>query len=130
MTRDSSPSDYDAVLRQAVRSQLVVVAMYVTAVSYQGSVAIPEETVEFVQALVERGIPHVVVSFGNPYLLADFPDVQAYMLAWSGTEVSQRAAYQALFGQFPIKGRTPTRIPPSYAIGDGIQLDARAARGR
>jgi beta-N-acetylhexosaminidase len=129
--RDTDVAAYEAILRQASRSQLVVVSLYVTAVSYSGSVALPEETAEFIQELAQRGIPHIVVSFGNPYLLAEFPDARAYMLAWSSSEVSQRAAADALFGRFEIQGRTPTRLPPFFEIGDGIRLPERGvARAR
>jgi hypothetical protein len=67
----------------------------------------------------------VVVSFGNPYLVTTFPDVRAYMLAWSGSEASQRAAAGALFGEFDIEGRIPTRIPPLYEIGDGLTIPSK-----
>jgi hypothetical protein len=127
--RDTGAPVYEGLLRQAQRSQLVVVSLYVTAVSYSGSVALPEEVQDFIQELAHRGIPHVVVSFGNPYLLADFPDARAYMLAWSGSQASQRAAAGALFGEFDITGRTPTRLPPFFEIGDGIQLHRKGAGG-
>ncbi len=123
--RDASAALYDGLVRQARRSALVVVGIYVTAVSYSGSVAVPEELVGFIEELGEAGVPHVVVSFGNPYLLADFPDVRSYMLAWSGSEASQRAAASALFGDFPITGRSPTGAPPLFQIGDGIRIPAR-----
>ena len=97
--------------------------------SYSGSVAIPEELIEFIEQLRRIGVPHAVVSFGNPYLISDFPDVQAYMLAWNGSEASQRAAAGALVGDTQIGGHIPTRIPPLFEIGDGLmvprkQLDA------
>ncbi len=123
--RDSPAEVYEALLQRARRSNLVVVSLFVTIVSYSGNVAIPEETSEFIQALAEEGIPHVVMSFGNPYLLAEFPDAQAYLLAWSGAEVSQRAAARALFGEIEIQGRTPTGIPPFFEIGDGIHVPIR-----
>jgi microcystin degradation protein MlrC len=72
-------------------------------------------------------VPHTVVSFGNPYLITDFPDVQSYLLAWSGSEASQRAAAAAMLGRTPIEGRTPTKIPPLYEIGDGLQIPRRGA---
>jgi beta-N-acetylhexosaminidase len=109
-------------LDRARSSNLVVVSLYVTTVSYSGSVAIPEEVAEFIQGLAQEDIPHVVVSFGNPYLLGEFPDAQSYLLAWSGAGVSQRAAARALFGDIEIGGRTPTRIPPFFEIGDGINV--------
>jgi len=123
--RDTPEEVYEGLRRRARTSNLVVVSLHVTAVSYSGNVAVPEEVAEFIQDLAQARIPHVVISFGNPYLVRDFPDVQAYMLAWSGTEVSQKAAVQALFGAIPIQGRTPTGIPPFFEIGQGIQLPVR-----
>ena len=126
--RDTTAEEYARLLAEARGRDLVVVSLHVVAVSYAGSVAVPDEFVEFVQALVREGISHVVVSFGNPYLLREFPGVRAYLLAWSGSEWSQAAAAASLFGEVPILGRTPTRIPPHAAIGDGIPLGAAAAR--
>jgi beta-N-acetylhexosaminidase len=131
VTRTTSSSEYEALLRRARSSDLVVVSLHVTAVAFAGSVAVPEEMGRFIQDLARHRVPHVVVSFGNPYLLEEFPDAQAYLLAWSGSEVSQRAAAGALFGDVPIAGRTPTRIPPFFDIGAGITLGTPAvAAGR
>jgi beta-N-acetylhexosaminidase len=128
--RDASAAVYEGLLRQARNSALVVVSTYVTAVSYAGSVALPEDISDFVERLSGLGVPHIVVSFGNPYLITDFPDVQAYLLAWSGSASSQRAAADALFGDFAISGRTPTRIPGFAEIGDGILLPGKAGDDR
>ncbi len=126
LDRDSSDDRYEDLWRRVSDHALVVVSTYVTAVSYQGSVAVPEELSAFIQRLGEAGVPHVVVSFGNPYLIRDFPSAQSYVLAWSGSEVSQRAAGRALFGAFEISGRVPTRIPPMFEIGEGITIPARS----
>jgi beta-N-acetylhexosaminidase len=120
--RDTPPAVYEGLLRQARDSPLVVVSTYVTAVSYSGSVALAQEAGAFIRSLQEAGIPHVVVSFGNPYLIADFPRVQAYVLAWSGSTASQLAAASALLGDFEVSGRTPTRVPGFAEIGDGIRI--------
>jgi hypothetical protein len=77
---------------------------------------------EFVQELGKIGVPHVVVSFGNPYLISSFPETQAYMLAWNGSEASERAAARAMLGAFAIEGRVPTGIPPLFEIGDGLRV--------
>lgn len=125
VTRDSDPRVYDALLTEARNANLVVVSTYVTVVSSGGNVALPEETSGFIEALAAAGTPHIVIAFGNPYLLREFENAQAYMVAWSGSEASQRAAASALFGEFAITGRSPTRIPPYFQIGDGIMLPAR-----
>jgi len=122
----NTPVELYGALRQRARaSDLVVVSLYVSVVTSSGSVAIPEETAEFIRDLAESDVPHVVVSFGNPYLFSEFPDTRAYLLAWSGAEVTQKAVARALFGEIPIQGRTPTRIPPFFVIGDGIQVPRR-----
>lgn len=117
--------EYERLLARASRSDLVIVSAYVAAARTDGRPNLPEPLSDFVEALAERRVPHIVISFGNPYLLADVPEAQAYMLAWSASEVSQIAAARALFGEIPIRGRTPTGLPPFFDIGDGIQLPVR-----
>ena len=129
---DANEEDYGEIIRRTRNQQLIIVSTYVTGVSYSGSVAVPDELVDFIESLRLRGTPHVVVSFGNPYLITGFPDVQAYLLAWNGSEASQRAAARALVGQIAIAGRVPTEIPPLFQIGDGLRVPMkdRAAGGR
>lgn len=116
---DSDEDSYAELLRRARDQQLVIVSTYS---GYSGAVSIPEELIDFIKDLGRVGVPHAVVSFGNPYLIADIPDAQAYMLAWNGSEVSQRAAASALVGEFGISGRVPTRIPPLFEIGGGLTI--------
>ena len=118
-------SEYDRLLARASRSDLVIVSAYVAAARTDGRPNLPEPLSDFVETLAERRVPHIVISFGNPYLLSDVPEAQAYMLAWSASEVSQIAAARALFGEIPIRGRTPTGLPSFFDIGDGIQLPVR-----
>ena len=124
---DSGVADgeYERLLAGASRSDLVIVSAYVSAARTDGRPNLPEALSDFVEALAERRVPHIVISFGNPYLLSDVPEAQAYMLAWSGSEVSQIAAARALFGEIPVRGRTPTGLPSFFDIGDGIQLPVR-----
>lgn len=126
---DTSDDRYRELRRVAREQAFVVVGTYVTSVNVSGSFTLPEELVEFVRYLGQIGVPHTVVSFGNPYLVADFPDVRSYLLAWSGSEASQRAAAAAMLGQAPIAGRIPTRIPPFFEIGDGLQIPKIGSAG-
>lgn len=123
---DSDQALYEALDRRARDQAFVVVSTYVTSVNVSGTFTLPEELVDFIRGLKERGVPHTVVSFGNPYLIADFPDVQSYMLAWNGSESSQRAAARALLGQAHVTGRMPTRVPPLFEIGDGLSIPLRS----
>jgi beta-N-acetylhexosaminidase len=123
---DTEQSIYQGLTRRAREQGMVVVSTYVTSVNVSGSFMLPEDLVDFITELGRIGVPHTVVSFGNPYLITDFPDVQSYLLAWSGSEASQRAAGRALLGQIQIAGRIPTRIPPMFEIGDGLSIPSKA----
>ncbi len=122
---DTGAGLYEGLVRQAGRSALVIVSTYVQAVSYSGTVALPEDAAAFIRRLTRLGVPNVVISFGNPYLISEFPDVGSYVLAWSGSASSQAAAADALLGRFDITGRTATRIPGFAEIGDGIRIPKR-----
>jgi CubicO group peptidase (beta-lactamase class C family) len=127
VVRETPASVYEDLLLRARNSSLVVVSLYVTAVSGTGTVAVSAPASAFIEQLALEAIPHVVLSFGSPYLLREFPHAQAYMLAWGGGESTQRAAAAAVLGDADITGRTPTRIPPFFQIGDGIRLEAGSA---
>ena len=62
---NSGPALYDALLRQASQQALVILSTYVTAFSQSGSLALPEEVVDFAGRLTEIDVPHIVVSFGK-----------------------------------------------------------------
>jgi beta-N-acetylhexosaminidase len=127
--RETRADVFEELLRQARRSNLVVVSLYVNWSSTSADDPLSDETIAFLAGLGEAGIPHVVVSFGNPYLLREIPTTRAYMLAWSGSEATQRAAAAALFGDAPFVGQTPIQLPPFFSIGDGLS-PAPAAGGR
>ena len=121
--------EYAAVLARARQMDLTIVSLHVGVRTASGSVALPEQALEFVRALARSRSPSIVVAFGNPYLLSEFPEVQTYLTAWSGVPVSERAAVDALLGRIDVTGRAPTRIA-SFRIGDGLQIPARNTSGR
>src|SRR2546421_1990168 len=74
--------------------------------------------------------PVVGISFGNPYLLENFPALQTYVVAYGDMPSLQRAAARALLGQSDITGRLPISLPGLYPRGTGIQLKATLAPAR
>ena len=115
---------YQDLLSRARRSDLVVVSVYS---NYAGRVELPDATMEFVSELARRRVTHVVISFGNPYLISLFPDARVYLLAWSSAQVSQQAAADALFGDIAITGRSPIGMDPFFAVGDGIRVPLKVS---
>jgi beta-N-acetylhexosaminidase len=106
-------------------AQTVLVSLYVSPLEGSGSVAASGAFPELLQKLVTIAKPMVLLSFGSPYVVAAAPDAPAYLLAWGGGEVGQRAAARALLGAAPITGTLPITIPPYAARGSGLTRQPR-----
>ena len=125
---DRTAADEYARLRaRADSADVVLASAYVMPREYSGTVGAGGGFPALVQSLATARRPVIAVSFGSPYLVEAFPDVPAYLLAWGGAEVSQRAAARALAGEAAIGGRLPVSLPPRHPLGTGL---TRAARSR
>ncbi|HYA95535.1 MAG TPA: glycoside hydrolase family 3 N-terminal domain-containing protein, partial [Terriglobales bacterium] len=95
-----------------------------------GSVSLDDATAALLHRLLERAAAKtVLVALGNPYLAAQFPEVQNYLCTFSNAPVSEMSAVKALFGEIPINGRLPVTIPGIAARGGGINHPALAQGG-
>jgi beta-N-acetylhexosaminidase len=69
----------------------------------------------------------LVLAMGNPYLAAQFPEIETYLCAYSSEPVSERAMVKALFAEIPIGGHLPVTIPHIADRGAGILRPVRSA---
>jgi beta-N-acetylhexosaminidase len=118
-------AEYARIRARADSAEVIVVSAYVTPHEYRGSVEAGSGFSAFVESLARAGKPVVVISFGSPYLLRDFPSVPAYLVAWGRDAVSQEAAAQALLGRAAIGGRLPVGLGADAPRGSGLQRPAR-----
>jgi len=96
-----------------------------------GSVSLDDATAALLHRLLERDAAKtVLVALGNPYLAAQFPEVENYLCTFSNAPVSEVSAAKALFAEIPIHGRLPVTIPGIAARGAGIEHPALAQGGR
>jgi beta-N-acetylhexosaminidase len=119
------PETYARIRALADSADVVLVSAYVHPREHAGTVGARGGFPAFVEALSARDGAVVAVSFGSPYVIGFYPSVPAYLLAWGGAEVSQRAAARALAGQTAITGRLPVSIPPLHSRGDGLRRAVR-----
>ncbi len=62
----------------------------------------------------------IVLATGNPYELAQFPEVSTFVATYGSDPASMMAAARVLCGQLPPKGRLPVRLPGLYPRGHGM----------
>jgi beta-N-acetylhexosaminidase len=111
----------DLVARAATFSH-VVASAFVRVTGSKGTADMSPSHARLLRALHAAGRPVVVVSFGSPYLLKQFPELPAYVCAYGSAESSQRAAMAALFGEYPVGGKLPVTLPGLYPYGHGLDL--------
>jgi beta-N-acetylhexosaminidase len=118
---DSSATDaaLEALRERALDADAIVFAPFIRVGAYRAGLSVTPSVAALVAGFA-RTRPTVVVSFGSPYVLGQFPEVGTYVVAWGQWEAPQRAAARALAGQVELSGRLPAPIPPWHAAGDGV----------
>jgi len=118
----TTPAQLDSLLAAADEVDVVLFSPFIRVVAWKGDIAIAPHVAEFVARVAERR-PTVVTTFGNPYVLSQFPNVGTYVLAWGAQDVLQEAAARALTGEAPITGKLPISIPPYHELGTGLTIE-------
>ncbi len=123
----STDEEVSNALTRAAKADVVIASLYGRVRSgAANSVDLPAQGARALNELLKRKIPIVGISFGNPYLLLNFPALQTYVVAYGDMPSLQRATARALLGQIDVMGKLPISLPGLYARGTGIQLKASA----
>jgi beta-N-acetylhexosaminidase len=103
----------------------VLASCFVRVSGSKGTADMSESHARLLRKLASGPRPLVVVSFGSPYLLRQFPGALVYVAAYGSAESSQRAAISALFGESAVVGKLPVTLPGLYAYGHGLEIPRR-----
>lgn len=121
----STDAEVEKALARAKTADLVIASLYGRVRSGQArSVGLPEPGAKALNGLLANKLPVVGISFGNPYLLQNFPAMRTYMVAYGDMPSLQQAVARGLLGEIDITGRLPISLPGLYPRGTGIQLKA------
>ena len=121
-----SAATADEIVASAQQFTHVVISTFTRGVARaNGTGGMPSAHVDLVRRLHETGVPVIVAALGSPYVLAQLPDIPAYLCAYGAAPSSQRAAMAALFGEADITGTLPVTLPGLYPSGHGLQLARR-----
>jgi beta-N-acetylhexosaminidase len=109
-------STLKAISRHARKGRLIVLTV-VRRVEGRGRVAIAPVFAAWMKRATKKMQP-IVVAAGNPYVIGQFPGIEAYMTTFSVGEQPERAAARALIGG-TYSGRSPVSLPGVFARADG-----------
>ncbi|MBN2264293.1 MAG: glycoside hydrolase family 3 C-terminal domain-containing protein, partial [Candidatus Aminicenantes bacterium] len=124
---DTGQDRLDEAFAAASAADTAVLALFSRLSDRKGSVDLEPRHVELVRGLVAPpdGPKVVVVSFGSPYFLRHFPEVDAYVCLYKNTAETQPIAARALCGEMDVTGKLPVPIPGLYPVGHGLELNKR-----
>lgn len=118
----SDSLDYVSALEKSLQADLVVAQLHFYTRSGKMTGFIPDKIAALLNEIIRRGKPIVGISFGNPYIVSDFPAIDVYVCAYSGTPVDIEATAEVLFGEQPATGKLPITIPGVFEFGDGEEF--------
>lgn len=110
----------DEILNDAVNYDVIIIPIYAKVKIKTGTVGLPQSQISLINSLKTAGNKIVVISFGNPYLIQGFPDVDSYVCAYADAETSINSAIDSFYGTIKFKGKLPVSISSEYKFGDGI----------
>jgi beta-N-acetylhexosaminidase len=121
---DTGQEALDEAFAQAATAGTVVAALYSRLSDRKGSVDLDPRHIDLIRKLaaLPDGTKIVVLSFGSPYFLRHFPEVDAYLCLYKNTAETQSTAARALAGEMDVTGKLPVSIPDLYPIGHGLEL--------
>lgn len=126
---NSAGKDYDEALSLSEDADAVILSIYLKVRAYEGDLGLIEEQAELVKKILALDKPVVLLSHGNPYILAAIPEVKTYLCNYGDTEVSELALAEAIFGENNIGGKLPIAIPETdFKYGHGIVRNKSALR--
>jgi len=110
---------------RAFDADLVVLALFSSLRSGKGSIDLLPRHIDLVRELSWAKKKTLVVSFGSPYFLRHFPEVDGYICLYRNTAQAQEVAAKAVCGEIDIEGRLPVSIPGLYPVGHGLTIKKR-----
>jgi beta-glucosidase-like glycosyl hydrolase len=109
-------------LEQTKDAGIIVIGLFSRLRANKGNVGLDLRHVHLIERLAQGPQTVVVISFGSPYFLRHFKNVDVYLCAYRYADGSQISAVKALFGEIDIVGKLPVSIPGVYPIGHGLKI--------
>lgn len=110
----------EAISSDAEGYDIIIIPVYAKVKIMTGTVGLPESQLALINSITAKGKDVCVVSFGNPYLINGFPDVNSYVCAYSDSEASVSAGIDAILGKAQFAGKLPVTLSNEYRFGHGL----------
>jgi beta-N-acetylhexosaminidase len=119
----STAEEMNAARKKAGEADVILAGLFGRVRSgAKNSVGIPEAGAKVLRELLASDKKIVNISFGNPYLLNNFPEMKTYIVAYGDMPSLQRATARALTGEIDFKGKLPISLGENLPRATGMQI--------
>jgi beta-N-acetylhexosaminidase len=99
----------------------IILPIYAKVMYGTGKISILPSHIGLIKELNSLSDKVIVISFGNPYILKEFSDINSYICAYGDAEVTIKAVIKSITGIIHFKGKLPVSITEDYKFGFGIE---------
>jgi len=92
------------------KSEHTIFAIFKEVRAWSGGSMLSPNEVERIKRLIKRQRHSIVISFGSPYILSEFPEADVLISAYEPSKNAQRAVIKCLMGDAPFQGVLPVKI--------------------
>ena len=118
----STEAEQNKAFEKATNADVVVAALYGRVRSgARNSGSLPASGAGVLQKLLAQDKPLIGLSFGNPYLLLNYPQMKTYIVSYGDMSSLQKATANAITGNQDFFGKLPITIG-DYPRGTGLSL--------
>ena len=118
LTNESNNNDYQFTLDIAKDCEMIIIASYFYTRNDANGKSLSDVQIKSIEKLLSFNKKVILISFENPYILSNFPNIKNYICTFSNSKASQRAVLNFLNGSIEATGKLPVTIPyTDYKIG-------------
>jgi len=117
---DMGTDELQNAITEANRYDVIIAAIYAKVRYGTGKISMLPSQIQLLNSLNSSNKKLIVISFGNPYLLKEFPEINNYICAYGDADVSVKAAIKAIYGDIRLTGKLPVSINERYSAGTGL----------
>ena len=115
----TAKSQLDSLATLLASADAIILAAYVRRVEGEGRTTVPPHIATWIDS-VAAGPKAMVLAFGNPYIIRQFPRARTYLNTFGVGDALEVAAARAITGAARISGKSPVSLPGFFRAGDGL----------
>ena len=113
----------ESLINKINQNSIVIINIFSKPSAWRGTVALNENQTIFIKNLLDTAKNAILISYGNPYIIGDFPNISTYLCAWENQVDLQISGARVILGLNDVSGKLPINIPNVAKRGSGINLD-------